>query len=199
MKRSREGDPQPIEISDRQTENGPQFESTRQTEKKNPPTPSTAQRESTAKEILDDGKNTDDEDLIEDVHSSELEKIPDDRDLICPETNDVADELDEDDDIVFSSGDEKFETPKSSPKKLQKGANCSRQLNLDSSDSDEDKPKLRRKKKQRTPPSLREEKPQSDEDFDDDDTTLIGDDLQATITPKVSFYFGLIDHHVSNC
>lgn len=174
-------DPQPIEISDKMTENAPQFESTRQADAKNlvPPKTSTPQRD-----LIED------EDLIEDVNSSELDKMPDDRDLICPETNDVPRDMDEDDDLVLSSGDENFETPKSSPKKLEKGSNCSRQLNLES-DSDEDKPKLRRKKKQRTPPGLREEK-QSDAEFDDDDTTLIGDDMQATITPKVSFHCSYI-------
>ena len=180
-----------MEIPDRMTENTPQFESTRQPDAKNivPPQTSTPQKDSPPKVPLNDDKVIEDEDLIEDVHSSELDKMPDDRDLICPETNDVPRDMDEnDDDIVLSSGDENFETPKSSPKKLEKGANCSRQLNLES-DSDEDKPKLRRKKKQRTPPGLREEK-QSDEEFDDDDTTLIGDDLQATITPKVSFLTG---------
>ena len=181
LKRSREGDLQPMEIPDRQTENAPRFESTRQAEARNSPQTSTPQPHSTIKE----DKIIADEDLIEDVHSSELDKMPDDRDLICPETNER--EMNEDDDIVLSSGEDNFETPKSSPRKFEKGANCSRQLNLESSDSDEDKPKLRRKKKPRTPPGLREEKPQSDNEFDDDDTTLIGDDLQATITPKVSF------------
>ena len=189
LKRSREVDPQPMEIPDRITENTPQFESTRQTDAKNnaPPKTSTPQKDSRPKESLNDDKVIEDEDLIEDVHSSELDKMPDDRDLICPETNDVPRDMDEDDDIVLSSGDENFETPKSSPKKLEKGANCSRQLNLES-DSDEDKPKLRRKKKARTPPGLREEKQSEEFDDDDDDTTLIGDDMQATITPKVSFH-----------
>ena len=176
-----------MEISVKMTENAPQFESTRQADAKNlvPPKTSTPQRDPMSNEPLNDDKDLEDEDLIEDVNSSELDKMPDDRDLICPETNDVPRDMDEDDDVVLSSGDENFETPKSSPKKLEKGANCSRQLNLES-DSEEDKPKLRRKKKQRTPPGLREEK-QSDAEFDDDDTTLIGDDMQATITPKVSF------------
>lgn len=186
LKRSREGEPQPMEIPDKMTENAPQFESTRQTEEKKILSPQTSktQTDFMPKVALNDDKFTEDEDLIEDVHSSELDKMPDDRDLICPETNDVPRDMDEDD-IVLSSGDEDFETPKSSPKKLEKGANCSRQLNLES-DSDEDKPKLRIKRKQRVPPGLREEKQSSDGDFDDDDTTLIGDDFQATITPKKS-------------
>ena len=147
LKRSRDADPQPMEIPDRMTENALQFESTRQPDAKNivPPQTSTPRKDSPPKVPLNDDKVIEDEDLIEDVHSSELDKMPDDRDLICPETNDVPRDMDEnDDDIVLSSGDENFETPKSSPKKLEKGANCSRQLNLES-DSDEDKPKRRRK------------------------------------------------------